>query len=338
MKLAACSPRSGWKYLLWTFGLSWGVWIPLLFLSRRHEEFQNLLVLGAFGPGLAAVIVPRRGARSSRRATNSQILCFVSVLLTCLFILVGHHTLWEESSLSVGVFVMFFALSAVPAGIAVASDVNVKESLRSLSAPKTGAWHLFALVLMPTLLFASAAILQGLGGAVHQQMTSTGSGSLLLLVLVEFGYTFFFGGGLTEEPGWRGFLLPRLQTRLSPLSASLLVWIPWALWHAPLDFAGYAGPSFGDYFRTRVVLLLSVSVILTFIYNRTGGSILAAALFHSVYNIAPDFIPFTNLSPWLVVAAAITLVYAGKMWRIRPNSGFSMPSGSERVGESSQRF
>jgi membrane protease YdiL (CAAX protease family) len=55
------------------------------------------------------------------------------------------------------------------------------------------------------------------------------------LVIVEFGYAFFVGGGVSEEPGWRGFLLPRLQDRFSPLVASLLVWFPWALWHAPLD-------------------------------------------------------------------------------------------------------
>lgn len=62
MILAAWSLRSARKYLFWTFGVSWGVWIPVLFVSYRHEEVQNLLVLGAFGPGLAALVVSRHGS------------------------------------------------------------------------------------------------------------------------------------------------------------------------------------------------------------------------------------------------------------------------------------
>ncbi|HLZ52478.1 MAG TPA: CPBP family intramembrane glutamic endopeptidase [Candidatus Acidoferrum sp.] len=148
--------------------------------------------------------------------------------------------------------------------------------------------------------------------------------------MVECGFAFFFGGGISEEPGWRGFLLPRPQSRFSPLSASLLTWLPWALWHAPLDFAGYAGPTLGAYLQNRVFMLIPVSVILTFIYNRSGGSILSAALFHSASNIAPDFVPFASWAIWLIVGAAVFALFSDKMWRIRnaePAAAASDPPG-----------
>jgi membrane protease YdiL (CAAX protease family) len=47
-----------------------------------------------------------------------------------------------------------------------------------------------------------------------------------------------FAGPLGEEIGWRGVALPRLQERMGLLVASLVLWLLWAFWHAPLWFAG----------------------------------------------------------------------------------------------------
>jgi len=77
-------------------------------------------------------------------------------------------------------------------------------------------------------------------------------------------------------------------------------------------------------------MLIPVSVILTFIYNRSGGSILSAALFHSASNIAPDFVPFASWAIWLIVGAAVFALFSDKMWRIRnaePAAAASDPPG-----------
>ena len=151
---------------------------------------------------------------------------------------------------------------------------------------------------------------------MHPPAVVGAGSSFAFLVIVEFGYAFFFGGGVSEEPGWRGFLLPRLQDRFSPLVASLLVWSAWALWHAPLDLAGYAGTTFSEYFRNRVAILIPLCVIITWVYNRCGRTILSAALFHSAFNVAPDFIPSTNLAVWLIFILALFVILADKMWKI----------------------
>lgn len=90
-----------------------------------------------------------------------------------------------------------------------------------------------------------------------------------------------------EEAGWRGFALPRLQDRLGPLRASLMLAVLWAGWHAPLFVVldSYAG--FGP--LTLLGFLVGIgagSVVLTSVYNLSGGSILAAAVWHAGYNLA----------------------------------------------------
>jgi membrane protease YdiL (CAAX protease family) len=59
----------------------------------------------------------------------------------------------------------------------------------------------------------------------------------LAVFIAAFGSILLWGGGM-EEMGWRGFALPRLQKRYSPLIASLLIAVVWALWHLPLYFNG----------------------------------------------------------------------------------------------------
>jgi uncharacterized protein len=92
--------------------------------------------------------------------------------------------------------------------------------------------------------------------------------------------------GFGEEVGWRGFVLPRLQARHSALVSSLLLTLGWAVWHAPLflyrpgytgmDVAGIAGWLFS---------LVTGSVLLTWLYNGSRGSLLVVAIFHAAIDV-----------------------------------------------------
>jgi membrane protease YdiL (CAAX protease family) len=87
-------------------------------------------------------------------------------------------------------------------------------------------------------------------------------------------------GPLWEEPGWRGFALPRLQVSYGPLPGTLILGVLWALWHIP----GYLG---GWLLGSPVALLVSsvaFSIVMTWVHNNTRASILMMILLHSSSN------------------------------------------------------
>jgi uncharacterized protein len=93
-------------------------------------------------------------------------------------------------------------------------------------------------------------------------------------------------GSLGEETGWRGYALPGLQTRFSPLAAALVLAPLWFLWHLPQFFLVATYRDFGPVDYTGMLLGLTAgSVVLTWLYNRSGGSVLLVVVWHGVYNL-----------------------------------------------------
>jgi membrane protease YdiL (CAAX protease family) len=99
-----------------------------------------------------------------------------------------------------------------------------------------------------------------------------------------FVITALLHGGLDEEVGWRGLALPRLQARYGALAASLVLGLIWATWHLPLWFIPGSGQE-GQSFPVFVVSVLMLSVVLAWLYNNTGGSLLLVVLAHSANNV-----------------------------------------------------
>jgi membrane protease YdiL (CAAX protease family) len=93
-------------------------------------------------------------------------------------------------------------------------------------------------------------------------------------------------GPLWEEPGWRGFALPRLQKRYGPLVGTIIVGILWGLWHLPGFFGGWLPPLNPSSLAALLVSTVGFSFIMTWIYNHTDGSILLMILFHSANSAA----------------------------------------------------
>ena len=120
----------------------------------------------------------------------------------------------------------------------------------------------------------------------------------------------FYGFG--EEVGWRGFALPRLQSRASAFRASLVLALGWAVWHAPL-FAfspGLSNLGFAGAIGWFVSLCLG-SVLLTWLFNSSGGSIAAVALFHAALDIfiaSPVAAELPNVMGALLTVGTLLLI------------------------------
>jgi membrane protease YdiL (CAAX protease family) len=127
-------------------------------------------------------------------------------------------------------------------------------------------------------------------------------------------------GGINEESGWRGFALPRLQARYSVLASSLIVGVLWALWHLPYDLAqeNWRG-SLAWFLEYRLFWRVIFGVILTWLYNRTNGSLLAPVLFHPVMNTFGNAFFGTAMSKVLCIALMIVAIVSDRMWEKLPS-------------------
>lgn len=107
-----------------------------------------------------------------------------------------------------------------------------------------------------------------------------GIGGQVLAMPVHFLFIAAIGGGLDEEMGWRAFAQPRMQRLTHPFLANLLVGVAWASWHLPMwldpDGSHAATP-----FVVFLVTVVAQSLVISWLYNASGGSLLVAIVAHS---------------------------------------------------------
>ena len=96
-------------------------------------------------------------------------------------------------------------------------------------------------------------------------------------------------GPLWEEIGWRGVALPRLQRTLGPVMGTLILGGLWAAWHLPGYVGGWPGSFTLSSFLALIVGSVGFSVLMTWIYNNTSGSLLIMILLHSAGNASIAF-------------------------------------------------
>jgi membrane protease YdiL (CAAX protease family) len=186
---------------------------------------------------------------------------------------------------------------------------------------RVGWWWLA--LLMP---FALNIAMSGLYGLASGAAESSALGPKLVPALVLGLYA-----GLSEEFGWRGFLLPHLQRRYRPFVAALLVGLVWGgIWHLYADWVGAFGNrgwwGLGLTLMQAPILLSAYSVILTRVYNRAG--LLLCVLFHaaissSAFLFGPAFPSNALYLAWATIGAATVWAAAGALLlltRERPGS------------------
>lgn len=110
--------------------------------------------------------------------------------------------------------------------------------------------------------------------------------SLLISVFLPSVIFGIFIPSLGEEPGWRGFALPRLQAGYGPLVGTAILGLMHGLWHLPVFFTQVGGPFTPTGFLAFVLTAIAGTTIYTWVFNHTRTSVLIAILMHASSNAA----------------------------------------------------
>ena len=217
-------------------------------------------------------------------------------------------------------FVVALLGSLVPSAVAIVliavlhGKTGVRKLLRRLLMWRIGVGWWVAVVLLSTLALGAVGLSVLLGGDTPA-LAVTIPGVVFLLV-----FSIFPGSAGGEEIGWRGFALPHLQRARSALGASVVLGVVWGIWHLPLYLLGTDNRPL-HLFPAWVVLTVAMSIILSWMYNGTGGSLLIVILFHATANLPLTVLleplkdqvtqPFLIYVALMILAAAVVVAATG---------------------------
>jgi len=160
-------------------------------------------------------------------------------------------------------------------------------------------WYALVLIGLPLL----GWLVTRVAGAEPKYDLSTPA--LVFLALLNLLIT----GPLGEELGWRGYALPRLLKRFNPFVASLILGAIWGVWHLPAFFVSTLVQS-GIFLPIFLFGALCTSILATWTFQHTGGSVLVTVLLHYMVNFTLAILgaPFPALTLVMLVLAILAVV------------------------------
>ena len=183
----------------------------------------------------------------------------------------------------------------LPAALIMTSIIDGKEGRRQLWRRvfqwRVGfGWYLLLLIAYPLIFLIGLTFYSGAAPwvALFQNLP------LLVTYYLPVAVIGIIFPSLGEEPGWRGFALPRLQQQYGPLMGTLILGVLHGIWHLPAYFIPGAileGPFDITAFAANTGLLIAMTVIWTWFFNHVGQSVFFAMFTHGVSNATSGLIP-----------------------------------------------
>jgi membrane protease YdiL (CAAX protease family) len=312
-------------YIL-TFMITWGLGFSYGAVVKRSQRLLLPLVsVASCGPALAGIIIsavintqPKQGTRKAFWIAFF-VAWFVSAVIYSGNFLINSQ---RKSLFEIGFRFVVVLPVAFVIGAAYSRTPEVKNYLSSLVRLRgVWGWALLALAFYPAMVLLSVTVsrILGMQYIIDLQFPKKG-----LAMVGWFGFKFlsqfFIYSAPGEEAGWRGFALPRLQNRLSPLTAALLTAFLWVLWHIFM-WQGQGQPMLSlQYWIEVTIKYVLTSFVLVWIYNRSKGSILVAGVNHAAINTTNLFFPFR---PWtgiylVWVIIIVVMIFVDRMWEKLP--------------------
>jgi membrane protease YdiL (CAAX protease family) len=205
------------------------------------------------------------------------------------------------------------------AAVIVTAQESGRAGLRSLLG-RVVRWRVapiwYAVAILGPLVITLGAI--ALHVALGGQPPSLGLLIGALPTLLIFVVYMMIAVALGEEVGWRGYALPALQARYSALLASLILGVMWGLWHLPVFFnpdTFYSNLPFALW----LAYIVPFAILITWVFNSAGGSVLMAMFFHAVMNASSELwktIPEYSVKPPTAAEAVAATVHFNLMGAI----------------------
>ena len=247
-----------------------------------------------------------------------------------IFFVLSYLIAW--STLPIGTFIAFSPLVSAIVVVLIAEGLPGLARLgrRVIRWRVNWIWYAAAIGL-PLLVHAVGTGLNMAAGAPAPLLDQFQPWYTLFLVF-GLGMVNPLEGPLGEEPGWRGFALPRLQSKWSPLASTALLGLLITGWHLPLVFM----PQF-DLSLPDIATTVAVTFWYSWLFNRTGGSVLLTLIAHvtegsvnfqGLWPAGPDAdrTTWTWLITWALLVVAL-LIFDRKSWRTAPESAIDRVPG-----------
>lgn len=187
-------------------------------------------------------------------------------------------------------------------------EVSLKEILAQIRFRDwRNVWIAAAILAIPILSILGNLFRYLIIGESRLQVIKSGPDELgafvVLVILIHFAAS-LITSPLFEEPGWRGFALPRLQHKLGRTLGSLVVAVLWWLWHQPMNLTFGLEPTL--YSALSMIVL---SFIIDSLFNLSGGNLLAAMLAHQSYGTVFTFI-YESEQNWIILGLRVLFLLA----------------------------
>ncbi|MFP4590579.1 MAG: CPBP family intramembrane glutamic endopeptidase [Halobacteriales archaeon] len=229
--------------------------------------------------------------------------------------------LWDTLPIYVNTFPRQWGLPIGVVLVVWASDIQQRDWFGRVLKWRLPPWVYVVAVSLPVVIGGLQPIMAALGGgSVHYSPPAP-----LYLLIGFFLLNVFLLGGV-EEFGWRGFLQPQLQGRLSVLTASLAVGLLWWTWHLPL-FLGHPNYALDPLFLVEyTTFVVGASTVLGALVNVTDGGVIPAILMHAAINVGSvleasdgalgDLLPISLVvgsGAWWLLALVLVVLYGRSM-------------------------
>ena len=236
-----------------------------------------------------------------------------------------------DSLAAIPFFIGVYGPATAAAIVTRAEGGSIRVWLRSIFRWRVGRrWYVLAFVFPFALAIVATAEFALAGQDLDFGMAGENAASIVPYLI----FCLLINGG-PEEPGWRGFALPRLQERMSPVRATITLGIPWGLWHFPLLLAvdnpdhNLTTPAFIAMLAWTLGGIVAYAFTYTYMWNKTR-SIVICMLLHASYNTALGTVilrpeneqvgeVYVTLS--LAITGTLWLAVAGLIWATKGRLG-----------------